>query len=90
MKKMVMKMSNKVLIKVEFVKYNVIFEVFIPVDELIWKVAKLIEKSAADLLGVNDSQKNYVLINKITNQVYDVNNTVKESDIRNGTELVFY
>ncbi len=83
-------MNNKVLVKVEFIEYNVIFEIFIPVNELIWKVALLIEKSAGDLLGVDSGQKKHVIINKKTNQVYDVNMTVKESDIRNGTELVFY
>ena len=83
-------MNNKVLVKVEFVEYNVIFEVFIPVNELIWKVAMLIQKSAADLLGVSNAKEKYVIINKKTNEIYDVNKTVRESDIRNGTELVFY
>lgn len=83
-------MNNKVLVKVEFVEYNVIFEVFIPVNELIWKVSMLVQKSAADLLGVNNTKEKYVIINKKTNEIYDVNKTVRESDIRNGTELVFY
>ena len=71
-------------------EYNVIFEVFIPVNELIWKVSMLVQKSAADLLGVNNTKEKYVIINKKTNEIYDVNKTVRESDIRNGTELVFY
>ena len=83
-------MRNKVLVKVEFIEYNVIFEIFIPVNEIIWKISLLIQKSAADLLGVNSNKDKYVIINKKTNEVYDVNKIVRETDIRNGTELVFY
>ena len=50
----------------------------------------LIQKSAADLLGVNSNKDKYVIINKKTNEVYDVNKIVRETDIRNGTELIFY
>ena len=87
---MVKTMRNKVLVKVEFIEYNVIFEIFIPVNEIIWKISLLIQKSAADLLGVNSNKDKYVIINKKTNEVYDVNKIVRETDIRNGTELVFY
>ena len=83
-------MSNKVLVKVEFIEYNVIFEIFIPVNEIIWKISLLIQKSVADLLGVNSNKDKYVIINKKTNEVYDVNKIVRETDIRNGTELIFY
>lgn len=83
-------MNNKLLIKVEFVEYNVTFEIFIPANELLWKVAMLIEKSSADLLGVQSSGKKYTIINKKTNEIYDLNLTVKETNIRNGTELIFY
>ena len=83
-------MSNKVLIKVEFVEYNVTFEIFVPVNELLWKVSMLIEKSSADLLGVQSIGKKYTIINKKTNEIYDLNLTVKETNIRNGTELIFY
>ncbi len=87
---MVKTMRNKVLVKVEFIEYNVIFEIFIPVNEIIWKISLLIQKSVADLLGVNSNKDKYVIINKKTNEVYDVNKIVRETDIRNGTELIFY
>ncbi len=83
-------MNNKVLVKVEFIEYNLVFEIFIPVNELLWKVIKLIEQSSADLLGIETPEKKHIIINKKTNEVYDLNLTVKETDIRNGTELIFY
>ncbi len=83
-------MNNKVLVKVDFVEYNLTFEVFIPVNELLWKVIMLIEKSSGDLLGIEALLKNHIAINKYTNEVYDLNLSVKETDIRNGTELLFY
>ena len=76
---------NKVLVKVEFIEYNITFEIFIPVNELMWKVVMLIDKASKDLLGIDSLSKKYVVINKKTNQIYDLNLTVKETDIRNGT-----
>ena len=81
---------NKVLVKVEFIEYNITFEIFIPVNELMWKVVMLIDKASKDLLGIDSLSKKYVVINKKTNQIYDLNLTVKETDIRNGTELLFF
>ena len=83
-------MNNKVLIKLTVPEINQKFDLFIPVNEIIWKISLLIQKSAADLLGVNSNKDKYVIINKKTNEVYDVNKIVRETDIRNGTELVFY
>ena len=83
-------MNNKVLIKADFVEYNVIFEIFVPVNELLWKVSVLIDKSASDLMGLESKSKKYTIINKKTNEVYDLNLTVKETDIRYGTELIFF
>jgi hypothetical protein len=35
-----------------------------------------------------DLRKEYILINKQTNEIYQNNSIIREKDIRNGTELI--
>ena len=82
-------MKNKVLIKLIIPELDITFDLFVPTNELIWKVKKLITKSVNDLVGeVLDTNKEYVLINKLTGQIYSNNITVYNSDIRNASELI--
>ena len=84
-----MKMKNKVLIKLIVPELDSSFDVFIPTNELIWRVKKLLMKSVSDLTGgALIMERDYVLMNKLTSQVYLNNVTVYNTDIRNATELV--
>lgn len=82
-------MNNKVLINVIVPELDLSYDVYIPVNEVMWKIKKLIVKSISDLsavsLNIND---NYALINKNNSTIYDNNTTIYNSDIRNGTELI--
>ena len=81
--------KNKVLIKLFVPELDSTFDVFIPVNELMWKIKKLIIKSVSDLsFGALEKDKNYVLINKINGKVYNNNSIVIETDIRNSSELI--
>lgn len=82
-------MSNKVLIKLYVPMLDTYYDLFVPVNELMWKVNKLIVKSVSDLSGGNLSlDKNYVLINSETGKVYENNVVVLNTDIRNATNLL--
>lgn len=81
-------MENKVLIKVFFPQLDKTFDVYIPVNELVWKIKILLFKSILDLCDFNLMFREYILINKITSQVYKNNDIVINTDIRNGTELI--
>lgn len=82
-------MRNKVLVKLFVPELDYQFDVFIPVNEVVWKVKKLLVKSVYDLTGgAIDMKKDYVLINRLTSTVYDNNMVIIETDIRNITELV--
>lgn len=66
------------------------FDIFIPVNELIWRIKKIIIKSISDINAVSlDMNQEYVFINKDTSKIYNNNEIVRETDIRNGTELIF-
>ena len=82
-------MNNKVLVKIIVPNIDSDFDVFIPVNEIIWKIKKMILKSVNDLSKSNfDLDKEYVLLNKTTSRIYTNNEIVIDTDIRNGTELL--
>lgn len=82
-------MKNKVLIKLIVPDLDDTFDVFIPVNEVVWKIKKLMIKSISDLTNINlDSNKEYLLINKNNCKIYLSNQVIIDTDIRNATELI--
>lgn len=82
-------MNNKVLVRLISPQLDHSYDVFIPVNELVWKVTKLLVKSISDLSGINlDINENYLLINQQNGKVYQNNDIIRETDIRNTTELI--
>lgn len=86
---MVIVMNNKVLVKLTIIELDETFDIFIPVNEIVWKIKKLIIKSVSGLTGYDlDINSDYILLNKITSRIYGSNEVVINTDIRNGTELL--
>ena len=84
-------MENKVLIKLNVPILNNSFNLFIPVNEIIWKIKRMIIKSVSDLTGVAlDNNRDYILLNKDNCRVYHNNEIVIDTDIRNGAELLIF
>ena len=84
-------MENKVLIKLILFDMDECFDIFIPVNEIIWKIKKLIIKSISDITNISlDINNEYILINKDNSKIYDNNDVVINTDIRNGTELILF
>lgn len=82
-------MKNKVLIKLIVPELNTSYDLFVPVNELIWKVRKLLTKAVSDLSdGALDTKKEYILINKNTGKVYQNNEIIINTEIRNSTEII--
>lgn len=81
--------NNKVLIKLHAIEYGKVFDIYIPVNYLVWKITKLLMKCIGDLSDIEvDLKKEYILINKVTNEIYNNNSIIREKDIKNGTELI--
>ena len=84
-------MENKVLIKLIMFDIDECFDIFIPVNEIVWKIKKLIIKSISDITNISlDINNEYILINKDNSKIYDNNEIVINTDIRNGTELILF
>ena len=80
-------MNNKVLIKLIVPSLDESYDLFIPVNETIYKIKKLILESLNDI-DTNMLNVSYVLINKINSRVYNNKEIVINTDIRNATELM--
>ena len=82
-------MENKILVKIIIPEIDETYDVFIPVNEIIWKIKKMIVKSINDIKGVNfDLNKDFILTNRDNNRVYKNNEIVIDTDIRNASELI--
>jgi len=80
---------NKIIIKLFVPKIDREYDVFIPTNKRISSVIALLVKAINELSNGSFSPSQMpMLYNKITAQSYDINLTIKESDIRNGTELI--
>lgn len=80
-------MNNKVLIKLIVPSLDKSYDLFIPVNETIYKIKKLILESLNDI-DTNMLNVSYVLVNKINSRVYNNKEIVINTDIRNATELM--
>lgn len=80
-------MENKVLIKMIVLELDTSFDVFVPVNLTIYNVKKLVTKFISEITN-SDVNSNYVLINKVNSRIYNNNEIVINTDIRNASELI--
>ncbi len=81
-------MNNKVLIKLTVPEINQKFDLFIPVNEIIWKIKKLLIVSIQELCSCTLNDTEYILINIDNNRKYNNNEIIINTDIRNASELM--
>ena len=80
---------NKILVKLYVPSMENEFDVWIPLNKRIYNVITLLVKAVNELSrGYYKPEDLPSLYDKTTAELYDINQTVKESNIRNGTELI--
>ena len=68
-------MNDKIIVKISVPELDSTYDVFLPPNEIIWKISKMITKIVFDLSEIKvNLRSNYILI--------------IDTDIRNGTELI--
>ena len=82
-------MNDKVLVKLDVFGLDETYDVFIPVNELVWKIKAMLAKCVSDLeyLQFNPTD-DYLIVNKKTGNIYNNNEIIINTDIRNGSELL--
>lgn len=77
--------DNKFFINLYVLSLDKSFELYIPVNEKIGNIVKLIKSS---LLEYNVTEKNDKLFSLYSGRLYDNNEIVRDTDIKNGTKLI--
>ena len=81
----------KVLCEVTIPKCDIILDVALPVNKSILYTFDLINKMIVDSISSSfKSTGNEIIVNKDTGKVYDKNVLIKDTDIKNGSRLVYY
>ncbi len=82
-------MNNKLLIEVIVPLLEMNFEIYVPINKRISAVIRLIEKALKEIThGYYPNKNNSVIIDEKTGSIYDINITVKESKMINGSKVV--
>lgn len=80
---------NKILVRVFFPKLDRCYDVWIPINKTIYSIICLLSKGANELTEGSYQESNLpILYNRSSGLHYDINAYVKDTDIKNGTELI--
>ena len=86
---MLVKKMDKVLVKVYVPMLEGVYDVWIPSNKKIYEIIVLLTKAISDLSEGEYNPKNMpTLYDKITAQEFDLNLILKDTTIRNGTEVI--
>lgn len=80
-------MKNKVLVKLIVPDIDITYDIFLPINKKVGEIILLITKSINEHENIN-LPNNKILYNRNTGKDYDINVLIKNTDIRNGTNLI--
>ncbi len=81
--------KNKILIELYIPLIEKNYDLYIPINKKIGTIKKLIEEGLIDLTDhdyIIKEESNFY--SKETGEVYDVNKSVRETDLKNGSRIV--
>lgn len=82
-------MQNKVLVEIYLPVVEVVRDAFIPINKYLGEVRTLLVKMINEEAGFPYLiEEDCMIYNKETGDIYDLNKTVVETDIRNGSRLI--
>ena len=82
-------MNNKILIELEIPLIEKRYDLFIPINKKVGTVKNLIENALVELTDsayVPKDDSNFY--SKETGEIFDVNNTVRDTNLRNGSRII--
>lgn len=83
-------MDYKVLIKLYVPEIEESYELRIPINKYVGEVAESLTKIVNELSKVYPVKQTANLCNRQTGTIYQKNYIIRQTDIRNGTELVLF
>ena len=80
---------DKILVKLYVPTIEKIYDVWLPINKKVHTIIYLLTKAINDLNDGSFNSKNLPqLYDRLTAEKYDISLTIKETNIRNGTEIV--
>ena len=82
-------MNNKILIELEIPLIEKRYDLFIPINKKVGTVKNLIENELVELTDsayVPKDDSNFY--SKETGEIFDVNKTVRDTNLRNGSRII--
>ncbi len=83
-------MEYKVLIKLFVPEIDEAYELYIPVNKFVGDISVQLSKVVSELSKVFPVRENANLCNRVTGQIYPKDYLIRQTNIRNGTELVLF
>ena len=81
---------NKILVKIFFPRIDIWYEVWIPLNQKIDDIINQLLKGVNELNGdIYKAPELPILYNRLTGEYYEPNSIVQNTNIVNGTELIF-
>lgn len=77
--------ENKFMVNLYVLALDKHFELFVPIDEKVGNIVKLIDNSLFDNIPNN---KKFTLLNLYSGSIYKNNVLVRDTDIKNETRLI--
>ena len=81
--------KNKILIELSIPLIEKNYDLYIPINKKVGTVKRLIEEGLLELPDndyvINENSKFYSME---TGDIYDVNKTVRETDLKNGSRII--
>ena len=82
-------MNNKILIELEIPLIEKRYDLFIPINKKVGTIKNLIENALVELTDsayVPKDDSNFY--SKETGEIFDVNKTVRDTNLRNGSRII--
>ena len=81
--------KNKILIELEIPLIEKSYDLYIPINNRIGTIKKLIEQALVEITeGAYEMKLDTNFYSKETGQIYDVNKNVRETDLKNGSRII--
>jgi hypothetical protein len=82
-------MNNKILIELEIPLIETKYDLFIPINKKVGTIKSLIENSLMELTdNAYSPRQDTNFYSKDTGEIYDVNRTVRDTDLKNGSRII--
>lgn len=82
-------MKNKILIELEIPLIEKKYDLFIPINKKLGTIKKLIEVALLELTdGAYVIAEDTNLYSKESGSIYDINKTVRDTDLKNGSRVI--